>query len=199
MNAMDQLVIDLPVRVRVLNRRRVAALFAICASGLRNAALEWDTRWHLGELPILDRAVAIALDYATAAEVSSDIAGLLTRLAAATPPGESRAGVSPTPAQDSWICADTAIRVIVDEAFDAGPIIEYALQAIVEDATERIYGVSDVGSEREDEAAEDILRDVKVVRAVGFVTTLIEALREAPHLDRQTLCDLATEAGVLTP
>src|SRR5207249_3188730 len=82
----------------------------------------------------------------------SEAATLLAALERSTPPGDSPDAVSSTSAQDCWICADVCIRVLVDETYDAGPAIEYALEPVVSAATQDLYGVSQLGSSEDEDA-----------------------------------------------
>ncbi len=43
-------------------------------------------------------------------------------------------------AQSAWICADTALRVAVEGAFESGMSVEYALEPVVGRVSEELFG-----------------------------------------------------------
>ena len=66
---------------------------------------------------------------------------MLQTLENATPPGDSPDYYATGNAQDCWICADLCMRVLSEPGFDAGAVIEYALEPVVNAATEELKGV----------------------------------------------------------
>ena len=111
---------------------------------------------------------------------------LLSRLEAATPPGEQPDATTAATAQDCWICFDVAVRIAVYRAYHPGTAIEYSLEPAVSAAMLRHHGVTQVGSgpDEADQLAV-VLADEQVTAATGFSRWAIERLaeRDAPTAD----------------
>jgi hypothetical protein len=108
--------------------------------------------------------------------------------------------VSATAAQDCWICADVAIRVLVHDEYAAGPAIEYGLEPVLQRATEELFGVSQVGGgPTENEQTEAIISHPRVSGAVEFLEWATDFLNDRPSPKEDDLELVAQRATVLAP
>jgi hypothetical protein len=193
----DVLLAELARRHGALAPRPAAGIFASCAGALRGELLAWLDISDDPDVRLLDVAVAAAYGYASGDDPPG-LPGLLASLEARTPPGEASNGVSPQFALDCWICADSAIRIAVDPAFEWGPVIEYALEPVVTVTTEDLHGVSQLGSEPEEERKlQDILDDARVREAVGFLRWAAQLADGADALAREDLDTMSVRATAL--
>ena len=83
---------------------------------------------------------------------------------------------APIAAQDAWICADIALRLPRGE-FRATDGMWYVLEPKFQATCERLFGFSDVGSEREQEDEARALEDPALAAAVTGVEAALEHLR----------------------
>jgi hypothetical protein len=184
---LDELLAELALRVGQLSKRSQVALFWSFASALQPEYRRWVTHSKDQHEPILLEALTVAHDFALSGIRVVTSTELLSDLEASVPAGESPDEISATAAQDCWICADVSIRVLADDNYNAAPAIEYAIEPMLQRATERIFGVSQVGSgEREREETEAILKDWYVSEAIEFLSWATDYLstRSAPsHSD----------------
>jgi hypothetical protein len=173
MTSYDAVLDRVGARIDRLPRRCVAALFLACSMGLRPELEAWMTRQGIGRSDVFDRAARAVRDYAVGAVPVA--ATLLDAVWAEVPPGEE----TTTAEEDCWICLDVAVRVAVDEAFVPGPCIEYALEPKSEVISERLFGVTQVGSgPGEEEAMRTLLADTEFRVAVGFVEWAVGMLEQ---------------------
>jgi hypothetical protein len=91
-----------------------------------------------------------------------------------------------TSAQDCWVCADSALRVSLAQ-FNAEDAAWYLLEPMFQATSERLFGVTDVGSERQEEDEVRALADDRLAIAVSSVET---AIRELSQVERLTPEDL---------
>lgn len=195
---LDELLAELATPVRQLSKRSLVALFWSFASALEPEYRHWAAHSRIHNEPTLTDTLTVAHEFATSGIPPSAGAELLSELEASTPAGESPDEVSATAAQDCWICADVSIRVIVDDEYDAGPAIEYALEPTLQRATEHIFGISQVGSgERENEQTEAILEDLHVSEAIDFVSWATDYLSTRPAPSPDDLERVGRRARVL--
>lgn len=200
MTALDEGLAQLSAGIENLSTRATAALFAACACGLRPGFLEWAALRRTGTEALLEQALRSALAFARGGVTDIDTRDLLRLLEEATPPGDAPDLVSSTVAQDCWICADTAIRVIVEPGFRAGPVIEYALEPILHATTERLFGVSQVGSGNAEETQlAAVLRDDQVSEAFAFCRWAIDILLRTPEPNDEVTHALCSRAAALLP
>lgn len=200
MTAFDDVLDDFAERIDRLPRTSTVALFLACASGLLPEFRRWAA--HTGQTtePLAQRALATARAFALTGDIPPDAKELLTSLEQATPEGESPDEFSATTAQDFWICVDVGIRVITDPDYQAGTAIEYALEPIVQQATERLFGVTQLGGgPEEDTQMAAILREADVNAALGFCSWVLGFLTERPTLTEPDLAELTNRASTLTP
>ena len=99
---------------------------------------------------------------------------LLSDLEAGTPDGESSEVT--TAAQDCWICVDTSVRIAIDEEYPPSDSLWYVLEPMMQDTSNRIFGVTDVGSDKEEELASAILADARMNAAVASCREAIRVL-----------------------
>ena len=81
-----------------------------------------------------------------------------------------------TAAQDAWICGDVALRVARGK-FEASDGMWYVLEPAFHATSERLFGVYDVGSEREDEDEATALRDPVLAAALTGVEIALDHLQ----------------------
>ncbi|MBB5960653.1 hypothetical protein FHS29_007281 [Saccharothrix tamanrassetensis] len=200
MTVYDEALDDFAERVDRLPRRAVAALFAACAAALVPEYRRWAAHVGASAEPLADRVLAAARGYATTGTAPSGVDTLLAEVEEATPPGESPDDYPSTAAQDCWICVDLAIRVIADPDHEPGTGIEYALEPIVQKATERVHGVTEVGSGPDEDAqVAAVLAEPDVAAALDFVTWATGHLAGRPDPTDADLAELDRRAGVLAP
>lgn len=200
MTSFDRVLTALAERIDSLPRRSIAALFLACAQALRPGFRRWASHRGRSTEVLLERALASARSFALTGDPSADVHDLLASLEVATPEGDSPDEVSSTPAQDSWICADIAIRVIADPQYAAGSGIEYALEPIVQHATERVHGVSQLGSgPDENDQMDKVLRQPDVVEALAFCSWAVDFLNGGDALTDAGIVELTNRAAALAP
>ena len=198
--AYDELLNDLIAEAETCSPRALAALFAACAQGLEPAYREWRSLRAPTTPDVLAEAVARARDYAMTGEGGHDLPALLSLLEAGIPPGGSADTHSATAAQDCWICADTAIRLVVYPPFRPAPIVEYALEPVMQAVSERLLGVSEIGGDAAERGEGDaILRDPQARAAIAFIRSSLERLAGAAAPDAALVSELTEGARVLAP
>jgi hypothetical protein len=191
---------DLASKIRQLSTRAVVALFWASSSALLPEFEAWAA--HSGEQtePVLRTALAVAQRFAVHGTEEPEAASLLAALEASTPSGVSTDEVSSTSAQDCWICGDVSIRVLVDQGYDAGPCIEYALEPVLSAASEALYGVSQIGSGgQEQEQVRMLLRHSKVAASLEFCRWATDFLNDRTAPTERDLLLLNSRASVLRP
>lgn len=82
-------------------------------------------------------------------------------------------------AHDALICADIALRIAHD-GFNARDGVWYLLEPQFQATSERLFGFTDVGSEREDRDGAIALRDATLARAVDAVEAVLAQLSAEP-------------------
>lgn len=200
MTTLDQRLSELSVEIDRLSAQSASALFVGCARALLPRFNEWAERRGRTTQPLLGRALATASAFALTGVVADDAAELLVSVEAATPEGDSPDAVSSTPAQDCWICADIAVRVMTQPGYSAGSGIEYALEPLLQAETERVHGVSQLGSgPSENELMDEVLRQPKVVDAFSFCWWAVSVLAERDEVTPAELEQVTRRAGVLSP
>ena len=200
MTSYDRLLMALGERIDSLPKRSISALFLACAEALRPAFRDWAA--HRGEStePLLERAISSARSFAITGQPPADVHELLASVEEATPEGESWHGVPSTTAQDCWICAGIAIRVISDPEYRAGPGVEYALEPVMGRVTERLHGVSQLGSGPDESAQmEEVLRQPEIVEALGFFSWAVDFLGQAKALTDAEIAELTRRAAAIAP
>jgi hypothetical protein len=198
--AFDDWLDGIGARIDELPTRSTVALFAACASGLLPELGRWAAHRGHDTEPLAESALATARAYALTGDPPPDTQALLASIEEATPPGDSPDEVSSTAAQDCWICVGTSIRVIADPGFKAGMSIEYALEPILQQATERLYDVTQLGSgPDEDTQTDTILREPDVSRALDFCSWAVAFLAERTTPSEADLSELTNHATALTP
>jgi hypothetical protein len=201
LTALDALIDELAGGIAGLTPRSVVALFSSCALALLPEFRRWAAHTGASE-ELLQRALAVADRFAVAgtAPARAGLAELLEDFAASTPPGESPDAVVSTFAQDCWICADACVRVLVEDSYTAGVAIEYALEPVVSTASQRLFGVSQVGSgDQEERQIRTILADPAVVAAAEYLRWAIATLAERPAPTAEELALVRARFHALAP
>jgi hypothetical protein len=191
---------ELASKIDSLPKRSLVGLFWACSGALVPEFRAWAA--HRGEHtePLLAAAMAAAHGFAAHGSEPPRAASMLAALEASAPAGDSPDGVSSTSAQDCWICADVGIRVLVDQGYDAGPAIEYALEPVVSAASEELYGVSQLGtSGEEEEQVRVLLQHRKVAAALEFCRWATDFLQDRPSPTEKDLALVSSRASALAP
>ncbi|MBT2500167.1 hypothetical protein J7E25_13825 [Agromyces sp. ISL-38] len=102
-----------------------------------------------------------------------------------------------TAAQDCWICVDTALRSALGE-FDPSDSAWYLLEPMFQAVSARLFGLSDVGSERQADAERAALDDAELAAAVEAVEAAITMLEDRA-VDRTRLELLTTILEPVAP
>jgi hypothetical protein len=191
MTSLDRVLAELSTEIDALPKRAAVALFGACAGGLRPGFEVWANAHNQESRGLLEWALAAAFSFVQDGR-SADMKNLLLGFEESTP--------DETIAQDCWICADTAIRLAIQPEFHAGPVIEYALEPVLQAATQSLFGVSQVGSgPREEEQVAAVLSVHRVVDAIAFCRWAIHLLKESSSHNEETIKALLSRAPVLLP
>lgn len=199
MTAYDTVTSMLAERLRLLPKRALITVFWACATALLPEAELYAA--HRGDRSIPDLKVALeaAHELATLGKHPSDASELLRKLEMATP-GPSPDRVDSGNAQDCWICTDICIRVFVDPDYDACPAIWYAIEPILSQATQELFGCSQIGSSDQEEAQiQAIINHPRVASAVEFCRWACDFLHERERLSEADLAIVKERASVLAP
>lgn len=200
MTALDDVFEDLAGEVGELSARAISVLFAASAEALSPEFHRWAEHWHRNGERLLELSIELAFEIGRTGRTATNLTEVLRSIESETPPGDSADSTSSTFAQDCWICADVALRVHAEPAFGAGPAIYYAIEPIIQAASERLFGVSSLGAGAEGAAQETILlADVRVARALEFVRSTARMLRDEPQPDTTMIEEIRGGAGVLLP
>jgi hypothetical protein len=183
--------------------RSTAALYWACSSGLMPAYQEWAAATGARTGTILNAALAEAYDFALWGHEPEDQRELLQALEDAAPPGDfvDQTGTRlETAAQDCWICGDVGIRVLADPGYRPGGAIWYALEPVLQYATERLFGVLQTGSgPGEDRQTEAVMAQPEVAEAADFLRWAVDHLAGRPALASTDLNTIRQRALVLRP
>jgi len=198
--SLDAELAKLASKIEPLSKRSLVGLFWACANALLPDFQTWAAQRCEQTEPILREAMTAAYGFAVHGRPVSEAALLLAALEASTPAGDSPDETSSTSAQDCWICADIGVRVQVDQSYDAGPAIEYALEPVLSAASEELYGVSQIGASRgEEQQVRRLLQHSKVIAALEFCEWATEFLRDRPSPTEQDLALVSSRASKLAP
>ena len=201
MTSLDLLVKQIADGVNALSSRARVALYAACAHALLPEARKWAALRGTSVAP-LEQALHGASAFAAhgIAPADDQLAALLRALEDGTPHGESPDAVPSTFAQDCWICADVAVRVLAEPSFDAGACIEYALEPVLQTACERLFGCSQVGGGPDEERqVRAILAHPIVAAATDFVRWAVALLAQRPSPSEDDLSALRSRVEALAP
>lgn len=203
LTVLDTFVGDMATKIDCLSKRSIAALYWACSSALMPAYQKWVADTGAQTEPILYVALTAGYQFAVSGREPADKNDLLQALEDSAPPGDLlyKAGRTlETAAQDCWICGDIGIRVVVDSDYSAGRAIEYSLEPILQCATERLFGVLQVGSgPDESRQIEAVMSEPDVSEATDFVQWAVNFLdgRLAPAANDVEL--IGQRATVLRP
>ncbi|MBF1646582.1 MAG: hypothetical protein HXO54_01250 [Rothia dentocariosa] len=99
----------------------------------------------------------------------------------------------------AWMCLDTTTRIIADPGYRPGVLVESILQPAVISATERLFGVSQIGSGPEEEAQTlHILHEPEVQRTVDFCIHAIHQLSKTNNY-AQAFQQLRAQTAAIVP
>lgn len=189
MTELDRQLGQLADLIDPLSRRSQAAIFW-AASAVHSGSVRWRAVKSEGSHALLVQAQGAAYAFCLGSSLADQGPSLLDRLDRALPEDVA--------AQSAWICAETALRIAVDDTFDSGMSIEYALEPVIGNVSEELFGFWQVGSgEYEVEQVADIMNHPDVVSAVGFIRWAAAELADSDPSSAAVLEELRAEAGVL--
>jgi hypothetical protein len=198
LTALDTLLDSLAAHISRLSKRALVGLFWSCATALEPEYRAGAAHRNARNDQTLHEALTGAHRFAAFGRELVDREVLLHALEVSAPAGQSPDTVCATAAQDCWICADVAIRVLVQDDYTAGPAIEYALEPALQHASEELFGVSQVGSGPiENEQLEMILAHPSASEAVDFVQWATDYLANRPSPSEDELNLVADRATAL--
>jgi len=181
-----------------LGRQAQVAFLAAAARALMPRYLDWlEATSPSGEgkgvlLDVLEEAERFVLD--ASSKPSSD---LLERAQIGAPDEPSDA-VWFTSAQDCWICADSALRVALDQ-YRAPDAMWFVLEPLFQATSERLFGVSDVGSDRQHVDEARALEDARMSAGLAAVEDACRNLQPIARLTRQDLKHCAGSFAAIRP
>jgi hypothetical protein len=185
-------------RVAGLSLPAQVGLFAAAAEALKPRYLNWVSESKgvaTDQRDLLSRAVDEAFKFAEGDAASTSI-GLLSELEEAAP-GEPLDVLWATTAQDCWVCASTAVRSSL-ETFAAQDATWFLLESMFQATSQRLFGFTDVGSDREDELEGQALHDPALQAAVSALDSACAALGAAT-VDRAYLERLVANLAPIRP
>lgn len=99
----------------------------------------------------------------------------------------------------AWMCLDTTARIIAEPGYRPGVLVESILQPAVISATEKLFGVFQIGSGPEEEAQTlHILHEPEVQRTVDFCIHAIHQLSRTNNY-AQAFQRLRAQAAAIVP
>jgi hypothetical protein len=203
LTTLDAVIDELEAMVNRLSRRSAAGLYWACSSALAPFYVKWATEVGVQSEAALGQVLATAYEFAVSGREPDRTAELLQALESSTPPGELLYRASKlleTAAQDCWICADATIRTLVDPSLTAGRAIWYALEPVLQHATERLFGVLQVGSGPDEyRQIESVMSEPDVSAATDFVRWAVNFLEGRPAPAAEDLELMGQRAMVLRP
>lgn len=196
MSPFEDVVDDLAGRIRELPVRSQIALFLGAGVALAEPWAAWAAA--AGVAPdhrLLDR-VRGAVESHLAGDGQALSPGLLAEIEAATP-AEPTDVPGFTAAQDCWVCVDTAVRAGLG-GFDAADCTWYLLEPIFQSASEHLFGLADVGSDRQESDEHAVLAQPQLRSAVEALERAVDTL--AGFGPGQTLpSELIVSLGAIRP
>jgi hypothetical protein len=130
-----------------------------------------------GAAPLAD-ALAAARDFSIYGDLPDRTDDLLEAIAA-LPDGAADGDVI---VHDGLICAEIALRIIRGD-FDAKDGMWYVLEPQLQSVSERLFGFTDVGSERAPRDEPIALRHDDLVRLVSVIEAVLQRLHAEPLVD----------------
>lgn len=189
MTELDRQLEQLAVLINALSRRAQAAIFW-AASIVHSESARWRSGVSTDPHALLLQAQDAVYAFCLGGSLGYRGGALLDEFDGPLPEN--------VVAQSAWICADTALRVAADEAFESGMSIEYALEPVVGRVSDELFGFWQVGSgEVEDEQVAEIMSHRDVVDALAFFRWAVAELAVQDPLSAAVLADIRTSAAVL--
>lgn len=198
---LDAFIEDMTTRIDRMPKRSIAALYWACSSALVPLYRKWAADTGAQTEPILGAVLTAGYQFVTSGREPADKRELLQVLEVSAPPGDLlyKADKSlETAAQDCWICGDIGIRVLVDDGYSAGGAIEYSLEPVLQRATERLFGVLQVGSGPDEyRQIEAVMSEPDVSAATDFLRWAVNFLGNRPAPSAEDLELIGQRARVL--
>jgi hypothetical protein len=190
MTPLDSLIQELASQIEPLSQRAQVAFYLVCAQALLPEYKAWTAKQKQSHQDLFRQAQTYAENFIATGEVAPDTAELLRQIERTTP--------TESPAQDCWICIDLTLRIQVSTGKDihVGNCIEYALTPSISAATEKLFGVSQLGSEDE-ESYGVVLQQPTVQSAITFCQDAARFLAKHPQPTSQDLSELYVKAAAL--
>ena len=175
-------------QLETLTPRAQSLFFACVADVLLPGYERWSNGAAGGNSQLLRAAIDTGRRFSLTG-VRPDDAGALLQAMEQHAPAESQAS-SPgfTVAQDAWTCADVSLR-IPEERFEASNGLWYALEPQFQAVSERLFGLTDVGSARQEEGEQAALNDPVLAEAiinVGLVFRRLDSTSAPTEADETT-------------
>ena len=147
-----------------------------------------------GSEALLDQALSVARKFAIDGERDPETRALLRALESEGPAEDSDSD-GLTAGTDAWVSADIALRIALGEC-DSSAGMWYVLEPQHVATTDRLFGCSDVGSDREERDEAKALADPELATAVEAVETVLRDLAGTPE---PTVGDLRKTTDRLRP
>lgn len=190
MTVLDRELEQLAALINDLPRQSQAAVFWAASTAHLESASGWAEE-HGEMFTVLREAQEAAFTFCVGGLPVDRASALLDELGRSLPEN--------VVVQSSWICADAALRIVVDATFEPGMSIEYALEPAVGRASEALFGYWQVGGgDDEDEEVVAIMAQPDVVKAVEFCRWAVQRLATTGALSDAVLEDIGARAAVLT-
>ena len=200
MTEYDLVLLELGEGIGKLTTRSKVGFFWASSAALLPAYSLWARHNVTSNEGLLQSILRASRDFAEGGTVPLKPEQLLRAFGSSTPPGEAIDEFSTATAQDCWICADICLRVIVDDTYEAGPAVEYALEPTMAYATEQLYGVSQLGSsDKEDQQTNALLRHPSVRSAIDYCRWATNVLWRQSPPPHPLMDEVAKRAGALLP
>lgn len=164
-------------RLGPLSRRAQVLVFVCTADVLRPSFIAWlaNEDEDAGRADILERALRAARLFSMTGTEPAGLADLIHDMERLAPETDGF-----TAAQDAWIAGDIALRV-AGGTFEPRDGVWFALEPQFQATSERLFGVSDVGSELEESGERTALNDPALTAAVAGLERALEYLAGVPE------------------
>jgi Protein of unknown function (DUF416) len=184
-------------RLSQLSKRAQVVFFACVAQVMLPTYRAWHARANrtADQGKLLEHAVDVATAFAVTGEGPADMDSLVAAMERELP-DEGSATDGFVGAQDAWVCSDIALRVALGE-FEAQNGMWYVLEPQFQATSERLFGLSDVGSDREEQDEAIALKDPTLAAAVAGVERVLEDLRDVSEPSDDDVARVSRSLGSL--
>lgn len=176
---------ELPVRGRI-------AFYTAAARALYPGYEMWATASGVSS-SLFDQALRLASAHAIGRGDRQASVDLLAAMDSTAPEGDSA-----TVAQDAWICVDIALRIATED-YPSESGAWYVLEPRFQSETQKIFGVSDVGSPEQVKGESQVLESPIMVRAKEAIEEVQHRLVVSLAESQADLDQLAERLVVLLP